>query len=44
MQADGGQDAVDIICEETSQKIIISGTKIEKNPIVTPENRNFADK
>jgi hypothetical protein len=44
MKTDGGQDAVDIICKEVSQKCIFSNTKIEKNPIVKRENSKFADK
>jgi hypothetical protein len=42
MKTDGGQDAVDIICKEVSQKCIFSNAKIEKNPIVKREMSNFA--
>jgi hypothetical protein len=43
MKTDGGQDAVDIVCEQISQVCVFySGTKIEKNPIVKSEKRNFA--
>ena len=44
MQTDGGQDTVDIICKEISQKNVFSGTKIEKNPFVKRENSNFGNK